>query len=174
MKSDEKLSKAIAERRKVSADGSLVTYDLTEGIDFSHPKKIAESLSEVFFEKDAKNWFKVSGDHIDFQPAYKVRVVLSEEHSKLLEETVDDFLRDIKKNDLSGNFSTEIRDDARNATRIGSMLAAGSITSHLFSHSEEKVYAGSISDDLFMDVLESLEIRSLNNKDLMDWKKLPL
>ena len=59
-------------------------------------------------------------------------------------------------------------------SHLQSTIAASAIRSAIFRHSEEKVYAGSISDDLFTDILEKLEIRSLNDKDLMDWKKLPL
>lgn len=174
MSSDDQLAQAIASGRKVSEDGSLVTYDLTSGVDFSHPKKTAEALADVFFQFDGKNWFKISGDHIDFVPTYKVRVVLAEEHNKLLEETVDDFLKDLQKNELTKNFSPEIKDDADNASRLGTIIAVGSLRSALFRHTEDKVYAGSIRDDLFIDLLEKLEIRSLNNKDLMDWKNLPL
>ena len=174
MTAEEKLSQAISSRRKVSDDGSLVTYDLTSGIDFSDPKKTATALADVFFESDAKHWFKVSGDHIEFEPTCKVRVVLTEEHNKLLEETVDDFLKDLQKNELSRSFSPEIRDDSRNASRLGTVMAIGSISSALFRHTEDKVYASSIRDDLFIDLLEKLEIKSLGGKDLMHWKNLPL
>ncbi len=174
MDTDERLNQSIAARRKVSDDGSLVTYDLTSGIDFSNPRKAAKALAEVFFESDAKNWFKLNGDQIDFIPTYKVRVVLAEEHSKLLEDTVDDFLKDLKNDELTKDFTPEIKDDARKASRLGTIIAVGSITSALFRHTENKVYANSIKDDLFVDLLEKLEIRSLNNKDLMDWKNLPL
>jgi hypothetical protein len=58
----------------------------------------------VFFEKDAKNWFKVNDDKIDFAPTYKVRVVLAEDHNKKLEATVDDLLMDLQKDDLSGTY----------------------------------------------------------------------
>lgn len=170
----QELISAIRGSRKVSQDGSLVTYDLTEGVDFSHPKNTAEALAEVFFQEDAMKWFKVSGDHVDFEPGYKVRVVLAEEHNKLLEETVDDFLKDLQKDEISKKFSSQIKDDASNAARVGSIMAVGAIRSALFRHTEDKVYAGSIRDDLFVDLLEKLEIRSLNDKDLMDWKNLPL
>ncbi len=174
MNPDGNIEEAIASSRKVSKDGSLVTYDLTAGIDFSNPKKTARALADVFFEKDAKNWFKVSGDHIDFEPNYKVRVVLAEEHSKLLKETVDDFLKDLQKDELSRDFASQIKDDAENAARLGTVVAVSAIRSALFRHAEDKVYAGSIRDDLFIDLLEKLEIKSLNDKDLMDWKNLPL
>ncbi|MGC8609462.1 MAG: hypothetical protein ACP5UV_06305, partial [Thermoplasmata archaeon] len=66
MANENELRSAIEGSRKVSEDGSLVTYDLTSGIDFSDPKIVAKALSEVFFEKDAKNWFKMDGDRVDF------------------------------------------------------------------------------------------------------------
>jgi hypothetical protein len=174
MKDGDNLRSLIENSRKVSGDGSLVTYDLTAGVDFSNPKLVAKALSEVFFEKDAKNWFKVNDDKIDFEPTYKVRIVLAEEHNRKLEATVDDLLTDLQKDDLSGTFSKQIKDDSVEASHLQSAMAAGAIRSAIFRHSEEKVYADSIRDDLFVDLLEKLEIRSLNDRDLMDWKKLPL
>ena len=66
MVNEDKLKSDIEKCRKVSQDGSMVTYDLTSGVDFSNPKLVAKELAEVFFEKDAKNWFKVDDDKIDF------------------------------------------------------------------------------------------------------------
>ena len=174
MANDDKLKSDIEKCRKVSGDGSMVTYDLTSGVDFSNPKHVAKELAEVFFEKDAKNWFKVDDDKIDFEPTYKVRVVLAEENNRKLEATVDDLLEDIKKDDVSGTYSKQIKDDSVVDSHLQSTIAASAIRSPIFRRSEEKVYAGSISDDLFTDILEKLEIRPLNDKDLMDWKKLPL
>ena len=174
MTNEDNLRSVIGNCRRVSDDGSLVIYDLTSGVDFSNPKLVAKALSEVFFEKDAKSWFKVNDDNIDFAPTYKVRVVLAEEHNKKLEATVDDLLKDLQKDDLSGTYSKQIKDDSIEASHLQSAMAAGAIRSAIFRHSEEKVYSDSIRDDLFIDLLEKLEIRSLNDKDLMDWKKLPL
>ena len=174
MANDDKLKSDIEKCRKVSGDGSMVTYDLTSGVDFSNPKLVAKELAEVFFEKDAKNWFKVDDDKIDFEPTYKVRVVMAEENNRKLEATVDDLLEDIKKDDVSGTYSKQIKDDSVVDSHLQSTIAASAIRSPIFRRSEEKVYAGSISDDLFTDILEKLEIRPLNDKDLMDWKKLPL
>jgi hypothetical protein len=170
----DELKSKIESSRKVSQDRSLVTYDLTEGVDFSDPRAVAEALSEVFFENDALKWFKINDDQVDFEPTYKVRVILAEEHHKLIENTVDDFLKDLQKEDVSRDFSKQINDDANSASRLQSVMAVSAIKSTFFHHSIEKVYADSIKDDLFVDLLEKLEIRSLNNEDLMDWKKLPL
>ena len=174
MSAEDKLKTIIEKSRKASQDGSLVTYDLTTGVDFSNPKAVAKVLSQVFFEKDALNWFKVNDDKIDFVPTYKVRVVMKEEHNKKLESTVDDFLADLKKEDISRDFSRQIKDDATNAIRLQSAITTSALKSTLFHHSLDKVYSDEIKDDLFVDLLEKLEIKSLGGKDLMDWKNLPL
>ena len=72
------LKSAIENSRKISDDGSLVTYDLTKGVDFSDPKSVARIISDVFFEKDALKWFKVKDEKIDFEPTYKVRIVMAD------------------------------------------------------------------------------------------------
>lgn len=174
MSADMNLSSALEASRKVSKDGSLVTYDLTKNIDFSNPKKVAEALAEVFFQKDAVNWFKVIDDHVDFDPDYKVRIVLAEEHNKKLEDTVDDFLSDLKKEEIHPKFSKQLDDAAGRATNLQIAMAGHSFRASFYRHSEKKINMDYLQDDLFVDLLEKLEIRSLNDKDLMDWKNLPL
>ena len=49
MVNEDKLKSDIEKCRKVSQDGSMVTYDLTSGVDFSNPKLVAKELAEVFF-----------------------------------------------------------------------------------------------------------------------------
>ncbi len=174
MSAESDLHSAIASSRKVSEDGSLVTYDLTEDIDFSNPGKFAEALADVFFEYDAKEWFKVTGDHVDFNPTHRVRIVLAEGHHKEMEETVDDFLKNLQKDELYPNYSKQIDDVAANSTKLQSALGAHVLRALVFHHFDKKVFEDYVRDDLFLDILEKLEIRSLNDKDLMDWKKLPL
>ncbi|WP_393971206.1 hypothetical protein OXIME_001464 [Oxyplasma meridianum] len=174
MSAEEELKSIIESSRKISQDGTLVTYDLTSGIDFSNPKAVAKALSDVFFEKDAINWFKVNDDKIDFVPTYKVRVVMKEEHNKKLESTVDDFLKDLQKDGISKDYSKQIKKGSIIATQLQSAMAKHALESTLFKHSLDKVYEDSIRDDLFVDLLEKLEIRSLSGKDLIDWNKLPL
>lgn len=174
MSVEDNLNSEISASRKVSEDGSTVTYDLTEGVDFSNPRKTAEAIAAVFFEKDAVNWFKVSGDHIDFDPAYKVRIVLAEDHNRKREATVDDFLADLQKKEIYPEFSQQINDTAKSASRLKTAMTAGTLSSLFFRHYDKKDDKSFIRDDLFVDILEKLEIRSLDNKDLMDWKNLPL
>lgn len=174
MSLNEELNSAIAKRRKVSANGGLVTYDLTEGIDFSNPKRTAEAIAQVFFEQDAIKWFKVTEDHIDFQPDFKVRIVLSEKDHQTIESTVDNFLEDLKKKEIYPNFSNQIDETADRSSRMKTAIAGGALRSALFRHTGKKIDENYLQDDLFLDILEKLEIRSLNDSDLMDWKHLPI
>ncbi|MFG1450333.1 MAG: hypothetical protein AAE983_06820 [Thermoplasmataceae archaeon] len=174
MAKDDGLASAVESCRKVSDDGKLVTYDLTGNIDFSKPKEVAKALTEVFFQKDASRWFKVSGENVDFSPDFKVRIVITEENSRQLKDTVDDFLKDIQKDGLKKSFSPEIGEEADHSQKIGGAMAAGALKGAIYKHGEEKILKNYIRDDLFVDILECLEIRSLNNEDLINWKKLPL
>jgi len=114
MSVDPNLISLIQSSRKSSEDGSIVVYNLTKGLDFSNPKKIAETLAKVFFETDGTNWFKVEGDHISFNPTFKVKILLSEQHSKLLTQTVNDFLKDLKSNEINKKFAHQIHDISTN------------------------------------------------------------
>lgn len=174
MSAEDEIRSSIEASRKESDDGALVTYDLTSGIDFSNPRKVAEAMAKVFFDTDADKWFKVTGDHVDFDPSYKVRFVLAEEHHKKIEKTVDDFLGDLQKDEIYPTFSKQIDDVANRASKVSAAVAGGAIRSAFFKHYDRKDYDDYVRDDLFLDILEKLEIRSLNDKDLMDWKNLPL
>lgn len=174
MSEESSISNILSANRKVSGDGSLVIYDLTEGVNFSNPKKTAEALAKAFFENDAVNWFQVTDDHIEFSPTYKVRIVLAEDHSRKLEETVDDFLEDLKKKEIYPRFSQQIKDTSENDSNLKAAMVAGTIHSLLMKHYGKQIDKNYLQDDLFLDILERLEIRSLNNADLIDWKKLPI
>ena len=168
------LESVIAGSRKVSEDGSMVTYDLTKGVDFSNPRKTAEALAKVFFQKDAANWFTVSDDQVKFNPTYKVRVVLAEEHNKKLEESVDDFLSDLKKDEINRKFSNQIKGISSNEEKLQSavgLAAIGSFFNKPFQKKDDKI---EIEDQLFTEMLGVLEIRTPTDVDLMDWDNLPI
>lgn len=174
MSTDSSLQSAISSSRKVSEDGSMVTYDLTKNVDFSDPRKVAEALAQEFYESDAKEWFKVTGDHVDFNPTHKVRIVMAEEHSRKIEETVGDFLKDLQKEELYPNYAKQIDDVAESNTSLHSAMGAHVLRAVAFHHFDKKVFEDYMRDDLFLDILGKLEIRSLNDEDLINWKNLPL
>ncbi|MEM0133814.1 MAG: hypothetical protein QXU18_01090 [Thermoplasmatales archaeon] len=174
MSMDDSLREAIISSRKKSDDGSLVIYNLTKGIDFSDPRKVADALAHVFFENDAVNWFKSSRSHVEFNPTYKVRILLAEEHNKLLSDTVDDFLSDLKKDEISQKFSNQIREISTNEEKLQSAMglaAIGSFFNKPFQRKDDKI---EIEDQLFTEMLGVLEIRTPTDADLIDWDNLPI
>ncbi|MGP6206906.1 hypothetical protein ACNF42_02580 [Cuniculiplasma sp. SKW3] len=172
---DENVLKSMIEKsRKVSEDSNNVIYDLTSGFDFSKPKEMAMAIAEEFFEKDALKWFKVNDGKLEFEPSYRVQIVLSKSDHKKIENVVDDFMEDLKKKNIERGFSGQIRKDASDEMNLQTAITNHAFHSVIFHHSLEKVYKDEISDDIFTDLLEKLEIKSLDGKDLMDWKNLPL
>ncbi|MGC8561681.1 MAG: hypothetical protein ACP5UZ_00055 [Thermoplasmata archaeon] len=174
MSLDDNLDKAIISSRKKSDDGSFVIYNLTKGIDFSNPKKVAEAVARVFFENDAVNWFKENGSHIEFNPTYKVKILLAEEHNKLLSETVDDFLSDLKKDEINRKFSNQIDGISSNEEKLQTavgLAAIGSFFNKPFQRKDDKI---EIEDQVFTEMLGSLEIRTPTDTDLIDWDNLPI
>ncbi|MEM0155279.1 MAG: hypothetical protein QW597_01580 [Thermoplasmataceae archaeon] len=171
---EEDIKDKIIASRKMSDDGDLVTYDLTKGIDFSRPKAVAEALSMAFFEKDAINWFQASDDKIDFKPTYKVRFVMAEGDNKKLEETVDDFLKDLKRKEIYNHFEDQVKRDSESVGKMRAAMASGVMNKLLDKHLNGGLDRSYVEDDLLTDILEKIEIRSLNDRDLMDWEHLPL
>ena len=92
----------------MSEDNTLVTYDLTNGVDFSHPRKTAEALSKVFFENDASKWFTVKDGNLVFDPKYKAIILLSEGDSKKIAEAMKDFKKDLEYDEVPKNFKKQI------------------------------------------------------------------
>lgn len=168
------IAKRIKESRKVSDRGDMVIYNLATGVDFSNPEKVARTLADVFFQEDAANWFKLDGDHLSFNLEYKVRILLSDEHGSKLGKAVDDFLLDLKKDELDQVFSSYIKDVSENAQKLQAAMARHSFGSMLNGRFNRKMEDIEVEDDLFTDLLEAIEIKSPSNQDLIDWKKLPI
>ena len=103
-----KLEEQILSVRKMAMDNSIVTYDLTSGVDFSHPHKTAEALSKVFFENDASKWFTIKDGNLEFDPKYKAVILLSERDSKKVAEAMKDFKKDLEYEEVPKNYKKQI------------------------------------------------------------------
>ncbi|MEM0141484.1 MAG: hypothetical protein QXN66_05570 [Thermoplasmatales archaeon] len=160
--------------RKISQDGSIVVYNLSGNIDFSHPKELANALSKVFFENDAKNWFVIEGNRIKFSPKYKVRILMDESNRKLLSATADDFLSDLKNEEIKNKFKKNIEDISTKEIKIQSAIGISAIASFLEKPLLKKDDKVEIEDQYFTEMLEYLEIRTPSDQDLIDWDNLPI
>ncbi len=174
MTADGNITSIIRSSRKESGDGSMVIYNLTKGVDFSEPRKVAEALARVFFEMDASKWFSVNGDHIEFKPGFKVKILMQDEHSKLLQKTVSDFLLDLKNDELNREFAHQIKDISTDEEKARTASGFAQI-SMLLNHSFFKKWDNTeIGDQLFTEILEVLEISTPSDEDLIDWENLPI
>lgn len=105
---DDELGRQIENSRSMSINRTLVTYDLRNGVDFSHPRKTAEALAKVFFDQDAKGWFKVEDGQLKFLPGYKVEIIVTKEHNHKMKATLNDFLNDLKYDEILPEFSKQV------------------------------------------------------------------
>lgn len=159
-KDDTVLIQQIENARKMSPDNSLVSYDLTSGVDFSHPRKTAEALAAVFFQKDAINWFKVKEDDLEFTPKYKGKIVLTSENHHKVKETTKNFISDLKSEEIDKFFSDQVEANAApdDPSFLGSMTSFLSVWmwEHSQHHYRKKVYLEKIVKEI-RDNLEVIE-----------------
>lgn len=157
---DEELKQQIVNARRMSADNKLVTYDLTNGVDFHHPRRTAEVLAQVFFEQDASKWFTAEGKDVTFKPLYKAKILISEEHNKKVNATMDDFFNDLRKDELKNKFPEQIEAAATYRAGLGTYIFAGIIGSLIIENSERNSEMDSYVRKLLDDIRANTEIQA--------------
>lgn len=100
------LEEQIAETRRDNWNGTVV-YDLTNGIDFSHPKETASALAEVIFEIDVSKWFSGTGKDLKVNPTSKIEIHIQDAHRKAIEKMIGDFQKDLKYDEIKKNFQAQ-------------------------------------------------------------------
>lgn len=138
---DVDLNNQIENARSMSVDNSVVTYDLTNGVDFSHPRKTAEALAKVFFQEDAKEWFQFENGELKFKPGYKAEILLTKEHGHKVEATLNDFLNDLKNDEILTEFTKQVNSAGVVDTGISTYLfnnVANSIANNLMSQQADR------------------------------------
>lgn len=115
------LEKQILARRQMSPDNTLVTYDLTQNVDFSHPRKTAEAFAKVFFETDAIKWFTIEDNDVDFIPNYKALILIDEKDNKNVDKTMKDFIKDLEFDEISDKYlkKVEAKGHSQDNTGVG-------------------------------------------------------
>ena len=112
------LKEQILATRKMSADNRLVTYDLTTSVDFSHPRKTAEALAQVFFETDAIKWFTISDGDVDFKPSYKALILVDEDDNSKVDKTMKDFIKDVETDEINYKYLKKVEASGHNHTGL--------------------------------------------------------
>ncbi len=145
----------------MSEDNTLVTYDLTNGVDFQHPRKTAEVFAQVFFETDAVKWFTITDNDVDFKPSYKALILVDEEDNKNVDKTMKDFMKDVEFDEISEKYLKEIQTKSHHHTGLGFAFSPFMLVS-MFQ-------AQNISDDTLIieildDIKKNTEIRDVVKK----------
>ena len=134
----------------MSEDSSLVSYDLTNGVDFKHPRKTAEAFAQVFFETDAVKWFTITDNDVDFNPSYRALILVNEEDNRNVDKTMKDFMKDVEFDEISEKYLKEIEAKSRHHTGIGFAFSPFMLVS-MFQNQN-------ISDDtLIIEVLDDIK-----------------
>ncbi len=87
-----------------------VVYDLTGEVDFSHPKKTAEALSKVLFERDVSKW--INRENLSVTPTSKVELRIQKGHNRKIERAIQETTNDLKYEELMKNYQTQINAEA--------------------------------------------------------------
>lgn len=151
------LERQILNTRKMSADNTLVTYDLTSGVDFSHPRKTAETLARVFFENDASKWFTTTEKTVDFHPTYKALILISKSDNKKVAKTFKDFMKDLEDDEINHKFAEQIYAEAFDSNGIGNF---GNMAAMMTLQTQYDV-TQEIMDEILDKIKKNTEIRDV-------------
>ncbi len=83
-----------------------VVYDLTIDVDFSHPKKTAEALAKVLFDRDISKW--ISSEDLTVSPTSTVELRIKDGHNKKIEEAIKETPNDLKYGELPAHYKSQI------------------------------------------------------------------
>lgn len=142
-------------------DGSVTTYDLTSGVDFSKPKNVGEALAKVIFEKDVSSWIKVDGEKVTVKPTSKVEVRIMDEHNKAVEKTIKDFKKDMEKDELKTHYSEQIEASANYQAGIASYLFLGIGTTLMLQHMQRSSQKSQFLDELMSELMANISVSSM-------------
>lgn len=142
----------------MSADGSLVTYDLTKGVNFEHPRKIAEAFSKVFFENDAVKWFTIADGDVDFKPGYKALILVDEEDNRSVDKAMKDFFKDIEFDEISEKYMKKVDKSGSPHSGLGSVFYPGML---LMKFQEQNINDDDVIIEILYDIKKNTEIRDV-------------
>lgn len=96
-------------RRNASEDGSVVTYNLAEGVDFSQTRDLADSLAEIVVRKECPHWYKPGGDgSFRFDPQHRVVVLIPGEEKRRVTSLIFRFSTKSVEMSLRRNYEESI------------------------------------------------------------------
>lgn len=155
------LTEQILNTRKVSMDGSKVTYDLSSGVDFSKPRKTGEALASVIFDQDVSKWIKIEGDKLSIVPTQKIEIRVLDSHNKEVGKTVNDFKKDLENDEIKTHYSNQVEASATYQAGMASYLFLGIGTTLLMQHMARSSEKSQFLSELMGNIMPNITVSSL-------------
>lgn len=119
------LEKQIVGSRKMSDDGSVVIYDFSRWEWKPKTKGLGKVLAKVLFEMDAKKWFAIIDNEINFLPDYKVIIKFADRKGMRTNSIEENYLKYLRSEQVLRYFQKQIDSAPGQGASFGTFFAFG-------------------------------------------------
>lgn len=143
------LERQILQSRIPSVDNRTVVYNLTRGVDFSHPRATAEAVAQVVWDQDVQAWWTVEGGDPACTPTGTIEIWIPREHNHKVAKAVEAFRKDLKEDEVAGHFGAFLDRAENYDVGWGTIFLMGPLWAALMEGSENKGRRRAALDALF-------------------------
>ncbi len=115
-----------------------MVYNLTRGVDFSHPRATAEAVAEVIWDQDVHAWWSVEADVPSCSPTGTIEVWIPQDHNRKVAKAVEDFKKDLNEDELATHFGRYLDRAENYQVGLGTVVLVGLLWSAVLESSENK------------------------------------
>lgn len=152
------LEQQVLQSRTAGVDGRNVVYNLSRGVDFSHPRATAEAVAQVVWDQDVHAWWSVEDDVPSCMPTGTIEIWIPQEHNHKVAKAVDEFKKDIKDDELAYHFGRYLDRAEDYQVGWGTVFLMGPLWSMLIESSENKDRRRTALDQLFSQMAGHLRV----------------
>ncbi len=143
------LEQQVLQSRTASVDGRSVVYNLTRGVDFSHPRATAGAVAQVLWDQDVHDWWSVDEDVPSCTPTSTVEIWIPQEHNRKVEKAVDEFKHDLRDEELAPHFADFLNHAENYSIGWGTIFLTGPMLAAVMEGSENKARRQAALEQLF-------------------------
>ncbi len=154
----QELEQRIRQSRVGSVDGRSVVYNLTRGVDFSHPRATAEAVAQVVWDQDVHAWWKVENGAPSCTPTGTVEIWIPREPNRKIAKAVDEFKEDLKNHELADHFSGYLNQASDYQVGWGTVFLMGPLWAYLIENSEIKQRRREATEQLFSQMARCIKV----------------
>ncbi len=152
------LEQQVLQSRTGSVDGRSVVYNLTRGVDFSHPRATAEAVAQVLWDQDVHDWWSVDEDVPSCTPTSTVEIWIPQEHNRKVAKTVDQLTAELKDDELAQHFNRYLSRAENYQVGWGTIFLMGPVWSMVMEGSENKARRQAALEQLFSQMSGHIQV----------------